>query len=192
VPESPRKNPKAGAAASPRGGRAPAFRILGIDPGLASLGWGLVEAREGRLHHLAHGLIETDKAEELGDRLLAISLGIEELLAEWKPEAAGMESLFFGKNVTSALPVAEARGVIRLAFRRAEVPLFDYSPTAIKQAVVGSSRADKEQVQAMVKLLLGLAETPKPDHAADALAAAICRWHHAGPLSAPPPPRKTK
>jgi crossover junction endodeoxyribonuclease RuvC len=145
----------------------------------------VVEARGGKLRHLAHGCIETDKDEALGDRLLSISQGIEELILTWKPAAAGMESLFFWKNVTSALPVAEARGVVRLAFVRAGVELSDYSPTAIKQGVVGSSRADKAQVQAMVKFLLGLKEVPKPDHASDALAAAICRWHHEGPLSAP-------
>ncbi|MEI6875838.1 MAG: crossover junction endodeoxyribonuclease RuvC [Spirochaetota bacterium] len=173
---------RAGPAATRRG---PALRILGIDPGLASMGWGVVEAREGRLHHLGHGCLVTSKDEALGDRLFTISSGIEELIANWKPGLAGMESLFFWKNVSSALPVAEARGVIRLAFVRAGIDLADFSPTAIKQAVVGSSRADKEQVQAMVKLLLGLPDLPKPDHAADALAAAICRWHHEGPLADP-------
>ena len=94
-----------------------------------------------------------------------------------------MESLYFWKNVSSAMPVAEAKGVIRLAFARASVPLVEFSPTAIKQAVSGSARADKAQVQEMVKLILGLAHLPKPDHAADALAAAICRANHEGPLS---------
>jgi crossover junction endodeoxyribonuclease RuvC len=174
---------KAGSRASPAGVGAPAFRILGIDPGLASLGWGIVEVRGGRLHHLGHGIVTTDKEERLGDRLETIAVAIEGLIDEWQPRSAGIESLFFWKNVSSALPVAEARGVIRLVFVRAGVELVDFSPTAIKQAVVGSSRADKVQVQSMVKLLLGLAETPKPDHAADALAAAICRWHHEGPLT---------
>lgn len=114
---------------------------------------------------------------------MTIFTAIENLIIEWKPDAAAMEGLFFSRNVSSALPVAEAKGVIRLAFVRAGVPLAEYSPTLIKQAVVGSSRAEKEDVQAMVRLLLGLAAVPKPDHAADALAAAICRWHHEGPLS---------
>ncbi len=166
--------------AGPQSGSA--FRIIGIDPGLAALGWGVIEARQGRLRHLGHGYIETHKDTPLGERLLAIAEGVERLIAEWEPAAAGIESLFFWKNVTSALPVAEARGVIRLAFVRAGVDLADYSPTAIKQAVVGTSRADKAQVQAMVQLLLGLDAVPRPDHAADALAAAICRWHHEGPL----------
>jgi crossover junction endodeoxyribonuclease RuvC len=94
-----------------------------------------------------------------------------------------MESLYFWKNVSSAMPVAEAKGVIRLACARASVPLLEYSPTAIKQAVSGSARAEKGQVQEMVRLILGLEEIPRPDHAADALAAAICRANHSGPLS---------
>jgi crossover junction endodeoxyribonuclease RuvC len=94
-----------------------------------------------------------------------------------------MESLYFWKNVSSAIPVAEAKGVIRLAFARASVTIAEYSPTAIKQAVSGSARSDKEEVQAMVKLILGMEDRPKPDHAADALAAAVCRANHVGPLS---------
>ncbi|MFZ4617247.1 MAG: crossover junction endodeoxyribonuclease RuvC [Rectinemataceae bacterium] len=155
-------------------------RILGIDPGLASIGWGIIEVGDGRLHHCAHGVIETDKDESMGARLLAISNGIAGLLSEWKPASVGMETLFFWKNVTSAFPVAEARGAIRLTIAREGIELFDFSPTAIKQAVVGTSRADKNQVQEMVKLLLGLPGKPKPDHAADALAAAICLWHSSG------------
>ncbi|MEI6389095.1 MAG: crossover junction endodeoxyribonuclease RuvC [Spirochaetota bacterium] len=155
-------------------------RIMGIDPGLASIGWGIIEVGDGRLRHCAHGVITTDKDEAMGARLLAISIGISELLSEWKPESVGMENLFFWKNVSSAFPVAEARGAIRLTIAKEGIELFDFSPTAIKQAVVGSSRADKNQVQEMVKLLLGLSEKPKPDHAADALAAAICLWHSSG------------
>jgi crossover junction endodeoxyribonuclease RuvC len=98
-----------------------------------------------------------------------------------------MESLYFWKNVSSALPVAEAKGVIRLAFARAGVELVEYSPTAIKQAVSGSARAEKEQVQEMVRIILGIAEIPKPDHAADALAAAICRANNSGPLASSAP-----
>lgn len=168
------------------GPEGPAFRILGIDPGLAALGWGLVEARGGRLHHLGHGCLATKAGLPIEERLATIYDFIAALIGEWEPAAAALEGLFFWKNVTSAFPVAEAKGVIRLACHRAGLPLAEYSPTLIKQAVVGTSRAEKEQVQAMVKLLLGLAESPKPDHAADALAAAICRWHHEGPLSAAP------
>jgi crossover junction endodeoxyribonuclease RuvC len=119
----------------------------------------------------------------MGKRLLTIFAAISDLIEEWKPAAASMESLYFWKNVSSALPVAEAKGVIRLAFARASVPLTEFSPTAIKQAVSGSARAEKEQVQEMVRLILGLDGVPKPDHAADALAAAICLANHQGPLS---------
>jgi crossover junction endodeoxyribonuclease RuvC len=163
--------------------RGPALRILGIDPGLASVGYGLVESSSGRLRHLCHGCIVTPKEADIGARLLSIFAAISDLIEEWEPEAAGMESLYFWKNVSSAIPVSEAKGVIRLAFARASVPLAEYSPTAIKQAVSGSSRSDKEEVQSMVKLLLGLEDLPRPDHAADALAAAICRANHEGPLS---------
>ncbi len=156
---------------------------MGIDPGLASVGWGVLESSRGRLKYLAHGCIVTKSSAETGSRLLAIFATIADLIEEWSPEAASMESLYFWKNVSSALPVAEAKGVIRLAFARASVPLLEYSPTAIKQAVSGSARAEKDQVQEMVKLILGLGSCPKPDHAADALAAAICRANHQGPLS---------
>lgn len=160
-------------------GRA-AFRIMGIDPGLASLGWGIVDVRDGRIRHLGHGIVETPKTEGMSARLLTIAVAIEALIAEWKPSTVGMENLFFWKNVSSAFPVAEARGAIRLTFAKAEIEVVDFSPTVIKQSVVGTSRADKGQVQEMVRLLLGLSEIPRPDHAADALAAAICRFHHAG------------
>lgn len=153
---------------------------MGIDPGLASLGWGIVEARDGRILHLAHGIVETAAGEGMDRRLLAIAFAIEGLVDEWKPSTVGMENLFFWKNVSSAFPVAEARGAIRLTLARAGVEVVDFSPTAIKQAVVGTSRAEKRQVQEMVKLLLGLSDIPKPDHAADALAAAICRYHNSG------------
>ena len=166
-----------------RGAGVPASRILGIDPGLASVGWGIVESRGGRMACVGYGCIQTGKDEPIGQRLLAIYTGIAGLIEDWKPSMAAMESLFFWRNVTSALPVAEAKGVIHLAFARAGVELVEYSPTAIKQAVSGSARAEKEQVQEMVRLLLGLASIPRPDHAADALAAAICRANHTGPLA---------
>ncbi len=168
---------KAGSGALNAGQRAPALRVLGIDPGLASTGWGILEVSGSRLIHRGHGCIQTQAGQEMGARLDCIALGIEDIIREWKPSFAGMEGLFFSKNVSSALPVAEARGAIRLVCQRSGLLLADYSPNAIKLAVVGSSRADKAQVQAMVKLLLGLSQLPKPDHASDALAAAICLWH---------------
>ncbi|MDP2791764.1 MAG: crossover junction endodeoxyribonuclease RuvC [Rectinemataceae bacterium] len=168
-------------AGQPQGG--PALRIIGIDPGLASIGYGLIDVAGGSMRLLEYGCFTTPSSAAMAQRLCTIHDRIRDLLALWKPAFGGMESLFFFRNVTSALPVAEARGVIRLAFASAEVPLADLSPTAIKQAVTGSARADKAQVQEMVRILLGLPEVPKPDHASDALAAAICRWHNEGPLS---------
>lgn len=160
------------------------FRIIGIDPGLASVGFGVLETRGPALRHLCHGCIVTRKEDETGRRLLSIFAAVSDLIEEWAPGAAAMESLYFWKNVSSALPVSEAKGVIRLAFARASLPLAEYSPTAIKQAVSGSARSEKAQVQEMVRILLRLEEPPRPDHAADALAAAICRANHDGPLLA--------
>ncbi len=168
-------------AGQPRGG--PALRVIGIDPGLASIGYGLIDVAGTSMKLLEYGCFTTPSDSPLADRLSDIHDRVRDLIGIWQPTFGGMESLFFFRNVTSALPVAEARGVIRLAFAMAGVPLADLSPTAIKQAVTGSARADKAQVQEMVRILLGLPEVPKPDHAADALAAAICRWHNEGALS---------
>jgi crossover junction endodeoxyribonuclease RuvC len=147
------------------------------------VGYGVIVSSSGTLRHLCHGCIVTPKEKNTGARLLTIFATIADLIEEWTPAAAAMESLYFWKNVSSAMPVAEAKGVIRLAFARAGVDLIEFSPTAIKQAVSGSARAEKNEVQEMVKLLLRLKDIPKPDHAADALAAAICRANHLGPLS---------
>lgn len=153
--------------------------ILGIDPGLASTGYGIVISRKGRLVHVAHGHIETSAALSHPGRLLAIHTEITAIIKKYQPDEAGMETLFFSRNVSSAMGVAEARGVITLAIASAGIPLGEYTPNCIKQAVVGVTRADKRQVQESVRLLLGLTEIPRPDHAADALAAAITRIHTA-------------
>jgi crossover junction endodeoxyribonuclease RuvC len=146
------------------------------------VGFGILESCGGRLRYLKHGCIVTRKEEDMGKRLLAIFAAISNLIEEWEPGAAAMESLYFWKNVSSAMPVAEAKGVIRLACARAFLPLVEYSPTAIKQAVSGSARAEKDQVQEMVRIILGLEDIPRPDHASDALAAAICRANHESPF----------
>jgi crossover junction endodeoxyribonuclease RuvC len=155
--------------------------VIGIDPGLASLGYGIIAMDGGRLSHVVHGCITTSPGQESGERLDHIYTQIRSIIHLYKPDLGGVEDLYFFRNVSSALPVAEARGIIKLAFRHAGVPLDEFSPNAIKKSVTGTARADKEQVQEMVRILLGLAETPKPDHAADALAAAICRIHSFGP-----------
>ena len=166
--------------AGPLGGSA--LRIIGIDPGLASMGYGIIELDAGRMRHLNHGCVTTRASMSMGARLLEIFAAVSALIDEWSPRVAGMESLYFARNVSSALPVAEAKGVIRLAFARARIPLEEYPPNALKLAVTGSARAEKDQVQEMVRILLGLEALPSPNHAADALAAAICRANHDGPL----------
>lgn len=148
-------------------------RILGIDPGLASTGWGVIDMCGSRLVHVAHGVIETTNAMKHQVRLLEIYNRVLAVLREYEPTEASMEALYFARNVTSGLAVAEARGVVTLCLTQNTVPLVEYSPLSIKQCVVGSAKAEKKHVQQYVKLLLGLAEIPKPDHAADALAAAI-------------------
>ncbi|MDR1617530.1 MAG: crossover junction endodeoxyribonuclease RuvC [Treponema sp.] len=149
-------------------------RIIGIDPGLASTGWGLVECSRGRIRYLAHGCIETEADSPRGDRLFFIYRSIQEVLDTWEPGEAAMETLYFGRNVSSAIPVAEARGVLSLALAERGISIVGLTPADIKRGVVGVSRADKRQIQEMVRLLLNLPVIPSPDHAADALGAAIC------------------
>jgi crossover junction endodeoxyribonuclease RuvC len=151
--------------------------VLGIDPGLASLGWGVVSSSGGRHLHVAHGVVKTAAGVPQEQRLLDIYNQIVALLEEHKPDQGSMENLFFVKNITSGIPVAEVRGVVQLAFAQRGLPLGQYNPTQIKLALVGVGHAEKHQVQEMVKLLLGLPAVPKPDHAADALAAAVCHIH---------------
>jgi crossover junction endodeoxyribonuclease RuvC len=149
-------------------------RIIGIDPGLASTGWGVIETDTQHVRYLAHGCIETLPDKPLTERLLFIRDTLGEILKTWKPAEAAIETLYFGRNITSALPVAEARGVLCMTLAEAGLPVRELTPNAIKQAVVGSSRAEKEQIQEMARFILGLEAIPKPNHAADALGAAIC------------------
>ncbi|MBN2510672.1 MAG: crossover junction endodeoxyribonuclease RuvC [Spirochaetales bacterium] len=153
------------------------MRILGIDPGLADTGWGVIEIRKSRSRHVGHGTIKTKASQPAGDRLNQIFSGIRDVIQCYKPEAVGIESLYFAKNRQTALPVAQARGVLLLACSIEKIPHFEYTPLQIKQAITGNGRAEKFQVQEMVRLLLGLEAVPKPDHAADALGAAICCYH---------------
>ena len=163
-------------------------RIIGVDPGLASTGWGIVEYSQGRLSYINHGCIVTRPETNRGERLLIIYKAFLKILKSYKPSEAAMENLYFGKNISSAMSVAEARGVLLLALSAQGFPIRELTPNAIKQAVVGVSKVDKKQVQEMVRIILGLGEIPKPDHAADALAAAICAAHagslaHSGSLA---------
>jgi len=148
-------------------------RIIGVDPGLASTGWGVVEFSENRLLYVAHGCIETKAEDPRGKRLHIIHSSFLKVLKTYKPSSAAIENLYFGKNISSAMSVAEARGVLLLALTSQGLPIRELTPNAIKKAVVGVTKADKSQVQEMVRVILGLKEIPKPDHAADALGAAI-------------------
>jgi len=149
-------------------------RIIGIDPGLASTGWGVLDSVNGKIKYVDHGVIVTKADTPRADRLFFILQCIRNLLKKYKPQEAAIETLYFGKNVSSAIPVAEARGVISAAIAEKGIFLHEFTPNAIKQGVTGVSSADKKQVQEMVKIILGLEKVPKPDHAADALAAGIC------------------
>ncbi len=158
-------------------------RILGIDPGFASTGWGLIDSDGVRNKHIDHGSIETASGDAAEKRLMALYEEVAGIIESFKPTGLGIETLFFTKNISSAMPVAQARGVVLLAAAQAGLDVGEFSPVTIKQSVVGAGGADKAQVQEMVRLLLGLGEIPKPDHAADALAAAITFVHHGKPWS---------
>jgi crossover junction endodeoxyribonuclease RuvC len=152
-------------------------RVIGIDPGLASTGYGVISVRKNGYRYVAHGCINTSKDIDISERLVLIFDRVIEIAEEYGPTEAGIEGIYFAKNISSALWVAEAKGVITLALKKRGIRIFDYTPFAIKNAIVGNGRADKRQVQEMVRLLLGLGEIPKPDHAADALGAALCHCH---------------
>ena len=156
---------------------------LGIDPGTASTGYGVVARRGGRLVALDGGVIETRAGTALERRLTAIHARVAELIDEHRPETVVLEELYFGANVRTALAVGHARGAALLAAGQRGVPCRGYTPQQVKSAVCGSGRAPKDQIQRMVGALLALAEPPRPDHAADALAVAICHLNHA-PLEA--------
>ena len=148
--------------------------ILGIDPGFAIVGFGLVETAGGRQRLVNCGAITTPAGDPLPARLLQIANDMDLLLEQFRPEAMAVEELFFTNNITTGIGVAQARGVILLAAEKRGVPIFEYSPSQVKQAVVGYGKAEKRQVMDMTRRLLGLAAPPKPDDAADAVAVALC------------------
>ncbi len=148
--------------------------VLGVDPGTATTGYGLVRERSGRLEALDYGVITTSKDLPLPSRLLVINRELGGLIRVHAPEAVAVEELFFNRNVRTALSVGQARGVVLLTAAVAGIRVAEYKPPEVKLAVTGYGGADKAQVQAMVKMLLGLPEVPHPDDAADALAVAIC------------------
>lgn len=157
--------------------------VLGVDPGLANTGYGVVARRDGRPVALDGGVIETPPGLPAERRLAAIHARIGELLAEHEPGAVALEELYFGQNARSAFAVGQARGAVMLAAGQRGVPCAGYTPQQVKGAVCGNGRAGKDQVARMVAALLGLLEPPRPDHAADALAVAVCHLNRA-PLEA--------
>jgi crossover junction endodeoxyribonuclease RuvC len=153
--------------------------VMGIDPGVANTGFGAVRVDGGKLKPLDGGVIEAPPGEPIENRLARIHDGLVELLARHEPIAVALEDVYFGRNVRSAIAVGQARGVVLLTAAQAGVSCFDYTPQAVKMSVCGSGAATKDQVQRMVALLLGLEQPPRSDHAADALAVAICHASHA-------------
>lgn len=153
------------------------MRILGIDPGLATTGWAVVDFnKDGKPHPVDYGAITTPKEMETSQRLVEIYEDMIELVREFKPESAGIETLIFCNNITSAMFVAEARGVVRLVLEQNNIPIKEFTPLQVKDAVTGYGKAGKKQVQESVKVLCNLASIPKPDDAADAIAVAIASY----------------
>lgn len=150
------------------------MRILGIDPGIATIGFGVVDSDKNRHRLVTCGVITTPAHTSLSSRLEQIYDDLERLLEAFKPDAVSIEELFFNTNITTGIAVAHGRGVILLACRKAGINIFEYTPLQVKQAVVGYGRAEKAQVMDMVRRLCGLSAPPKPDDAADAVALALC------------------
>lgn len=150
------------------------MRILGLDPGIATIGFGLVESSRGRHSLIRCGVITTPAHTSLASRLELIYDDLSQLLEAFKPDAVSVEELFFNTNITTGIAVAHGRGVILLACQKAGIKIYEYTPLQVKQAVVGYGRAEKSQVMDMVRRLCGLNAAPKPDDAADAVALALC------------------
>jgi crossover junction endodeoxyribonuclease RuvC len=155
------------------------MRTLGVDPGTAIMGWGIVDEAGGSLNLADFGALTTPAGMAQAERLVLLYDGLQALIRKHRPEAAAIEELFFGKNVNTAITVGQARGVALLALAQAGVPIHEYKPLAVKQAVAGYGGADKKQMQEMVRLTLQLDKIPRPDDAADALAIAICHAYTA-------------
>jgi crossover junction endodeoxyribonuclease RuvC len=157
--------------------------ILGIDPGYAIVGFGVIEYKANKFKVLDYGAITTSKDDDLNERLLQIYNHLCSILDTYKPDALSIEKLFFNTNATTAIGVAEARGVCLLASKQRGLDIAEYTPLQVKQAVTGYGKAIKQQVQEMTRMLLNLQKVPKPDDTADALAVAICHAHSAGSLT---------
>ena len=158
------------------------MRILGIDPGIAIVGFGLIESDRGAMRMLQYGAVTTEAGLPLATRLVQIEDDMRALIQQLRPDEIAIEELFFSKNITTGIAVAHGRGVVLCTAERLGVPIFEYTPMQVKQAVVGSGLAEKRQVMDMTKRLLKLKAVPKPDDAADALAIAICHARSATSL----------
>ena len=156
------------------------MRILGIDPGYATIGFGLIEAERAQVHMVTYGAITTPAGLPLSRRLHQIGTDMAELIRQTKPDVIAIEELFFNTNITTGIAVAHARGVLLYAAEDAGIPLYEYTPGQVKLAVTGYGKAEKHQVMDMTKRLLKLKAVPRPDDAADALAIALCHAHTAG------------
>lgn len=148
--------------------------IMGVDPGLAATGYGLILKKNNQDELIDYGCIQTESSERFATRLLIIHEKLNEIIIRYQPTHFAVEELFFAKNVKSALKVGQALGVVKLTAALSKIPLFEFTPLQIKQALAAYGRADKSQIQKMVRVSLGLSEIPSPSHAADALAVAIC------------------
>lgn len=153
------------------------MRLLGLDPGLQKTGWGIVEAEGSRLRHVANGVVKSDPKKTLSDRLVELYDGLTDVISEWQPMSCAVEETFVNKNPTSTLKLGQARGIALLVPARAGIAVAEYTPNHVKKSVVGAGHAGKEQVDAMVQILLPGVKINGPD-AADALAVAICHAHH--------------
>ena len=158
------------------------MRILGIDPGYATIGFGLIEGERAQYRMVTYGAITTPAGLPLSKRLYQIDRDMEDLISQLKPDVISIEELFFNTNITTGIAVAHGRGVILLAAEKLGVPVFEYTPMQIKQAVAGYGGADKRQVMLMTQRLLNMKQIPRPDDAADALALAICHGRSATSL----------
>ena len=153
------------------------MRILGIDPGFATVGWAVIDSERGNLYPVAYGAITTPAHTNFESRLLMIKKDLETVIEKYSPTEMAIEELFFNTNITTGIRVAEARGIVLLCGEQKGIRISEYTPLQVKQAVVGYGRAEKKQVITMVTSILGLKEPPKPDDTADALAIAVCHGH---------------
>lgn len=150
------------------------IRVLGVDPGTAIVGWAVLEEKKGLIKPIAYGHISTSPVQTVAERLLEIAKDLEKIIEKYKPKEAAVEDLFFFKNLKTVMKVSQARGAILLTLEQFCVSIFEYTPLQVKQAITGYGRAEKKQIQIMVKSILNLKEIPKPDDTADAIAIALC------------------